>query len=438
MTTTEWNETNWKARFFTIWGGQAISLFGSRLVQFALIWWLTEKTGSATVLATASLVGLVPQVLLGPIVGTLVDRWSRRATMIVADSLIAVVTLVLAYLFSIGVVGIGVIYGLLFARAIGGGFHWPAMSASTSLMVPKDQLTRVQGLNQMLQGVMGIVSAPLGALLVGFMATQNILLIDVSTALFAIVPLFFISVPEPKRRTNGATGQKATFWEDFRSGFAYVWSWPGLVMLMGMAMLLNLLLTPAASLLPILITQHFNGGAIQLGWTEAAFGVGMLTGGILLSVWGGFKRRILTSLSGIILLGISFASIGFIPANGIWLAVASLFVAAMTLPIVNGPIHAIVQAAVTPDMQGRVFTLMGSLSSGMAPLGLLIAGPIADKLGIQTWYVVGGVTCILVGVAGYFIPAVMNVERNNGTTQSAEVQGIIPAPSSAVSVQGAE
>ena len=138
--------------FFILWAGQALSLVGSAVVQFALIWWLTQETGSATILATASLVGFIPQIFLGPFVGVLVDRWSRRWTMFLADSMIAAATVVLAYLFWIEAIQIWHVMSLLFIRSLGSAFHFPAMQASTSLMVPKEQLTRIQGINQVLEG----------------------------------------------------------------------------------------------------------------------------------------------------------------------------------------------------------------------------------------------------------------------------------------------
>jgi DHA3 family macrolide efflux protein-like MFS transporter len=429
-----WNETNWKSRFFAIWGGQAFSLFGSHLVQFALVWWLTQKTGSATVLATASLVGFLPQVVLGPIVGTLVDRSKRRWIMVGADSLIALATLGLVYLFAIEAVEIWMIYVLLFFRSLGGGFHHPAMTASTSLMVPKEQLTRIQGLNQMLMGAMGIVSAPLGALLLEVTPTQNVLMIDVFTALIAVLPLLFIAIPEPTR-TNGTSRagkavEKPSFWEDFKAGFAYVWAWPGLVMILLLAMLINFLLNPAGSLMPLLVKDHFGGGAIQLGWMESSFGVGMLIGGLVLGAWGGFKKRIITSMGGLIGLGLFFATMGLLPSNFFTLALVASFLAAFMNPIVNGPIMAIIQATVAPEMQGRVFTLIGSMASAMAPLGLIIAGPVADALGVQSWYVIGGITCALVGVVGFFIPVVMNIEENRKGTEAETVK----EPSAAIPV----
>jgi DHA3 family macrolide efflux protein-like MFS transporter len=155
--------------FFTIWAGQAFSLVGSQVVQFALVWWLTQLTGSATVLATASLVALLPEIVLSPIAGAYVDRWNRRIVMIVADGLIALASLWLAYLFWIGATQVWHVYVILAIRAVGGSFHWPAMQASTSLMVPKEQLTRVAGLNQTLKGVLNIACPPLGALLLAIM-----------------------------------------------------------------------------------------------------------------------------------------------------------------------------------------------------------------------------------------------------------------------------
>lgn len=401
--------------FFTLWGGQAVSLFGSQMVQFALIWWLTKATGSATILAAASLVGLLPQVLLGPFAGVLVDRWPRRWVMFVADSLVALASLVLAYLFWSGAVEIWHVFALLFMRALGGAFHWPAMQASTPLMVPAEQLTRIQGLNQMLQGGMSIVAAPLGALLVSVLAMPALLMIDVTTALFAIVPLLFIAVPQPKKSgtTDGAAG-KTSFWTDMRLGFRYILSWPAVLMLMGMAMLINFLLTPLAALQPLLITQHFQGEAIHLGVLEAAFGLGIVAGGILLGVWGGFQKRVYTSLVGLVGLGIGIFLLGLAPANMFWLAVGSALLAGSMISLTNGPLMAILQAIVDPAMQGRVFTLLNSAAMAMSPLSLIVAGPFADAFGVRTWLMMGGVLTLVVALTGFVNRPLLGIE--NGRT----------------------
>jgi DHA3 family macrolide efflux protein-like MFS transporter len=179
--------------FFLLWTGQAVSLFGSQLVQFALIWWLTKTTSSATVLAMASMVGFLPQVVLGPVIGVLVDRWNRRLIMLVSDSAVAAATILLGYLFWLDVVQVWHVFVILFIRALAGSFHFPSMMASTTLMVPESQLTRIQGLNQVLQGGLSIASAPLGAILLSLLPMQGVLAIDVVTALFAIGPLFVVT-----------------------------------------------------------------------------------------------------------------------------------------------------------------------------------------------------------------------------------------------------
>jgi MFS family permease len=285
----------WKAHFFTIWGGQAVSILGSQLVQFALIWYLTVETGSATVLATASLVGMLPNVILGPFVGTLVDRWNRRRIMVIADSIVSLATLVLAGLFALDAVAIWHIYVVMLVRALASSFHGNAMAASTSLMVPVEHLTRIQGINEMLNGGLNVVAAPLGALLLSVLPIQGILAIDVSTALLAILPLCFIQIPQPEHRAQGEGQRKAktTVWQDFVAGFRYMLGWPGLLIIGLMTVGINLMLMPAFSLLPLLVKDYFGGGAIQLGWVESAMGVGIVLGGAILGVWGGFERKII-------------------------------------------------------------------------------------------------------------------------------------------------
>ena len=344
---------NWAVRFFTIFTGQAFSLFGSSLVQFALIWYLTQKTGSATVLATASLFGMLPQILLGPIAGTVVDRGNRRLIMILSDATIAVFTLLLAYLFWSGSVEIWHIYLISAVRSAGGAFHYPAMSASTSLMVPKEQLSRVAGANQTMQGLVSIVAPPVGALLVAVMATENMLMIDVVTALMGITPLLFYSVPQPKQEEHHESAPRKSFMQDMGAGIKYMVSWPGLLMMGLMATMLNFLLGPTTALTPLLVTKYFGKGASELGSLDSFFGIGMIAGGITLSVWGGFKKKIVTSLSGIITFSVAILAIAIAPADKFWMMVASMFVIGFMLPMANGSIHALFQSLIEPNMQGR-------------------------------------------------------------------------------------
>ena len=404
----------WATKFFIIWSGQAFSLVGSSLVQFALVWYLTQKTGSATILATSSLVALLPQIVLGPFVGALVDRWNRRLIMIIADTSIAAATGVLIFLFSTGLVQVWHIYVILFLRSLGGAFHSPAMTSSTSLMVPNRHLARVAGMNQTLQGVVGIFAPPLGALLLALLPTGQVLFVDIGTAALAVIPLLFVSIPQPPRQIAQANGsaQKTSYWHDLKEGFLYVVKWPGLSGLVLLAMALNFLLSPASSLMPLLVKKEFLGGAPQLALVESIFGAGVILAGLALSIWGGFKRRILTSFSGIIGIGIGTMLGGLAPANFFWLLMVSFFVVGFAQVFANGPLSAIFQSTISPDMQGRVFSLIGAGATAMMPLSLLIAGPISDWLGVRVWFVFGGAVCIVMTVIARFIPAIVNIEQN--------------------------
>ncbi len=434
--TADFRPTHWKVRFFAIWTGQAFSLLGSALVQFALVWWLTQTTGSATVLATATLAAVLPGIFIGPFAGALVDRWNRRVLMIAADGLIALVTLGLIGLYVAGAMQVWHVYAAMFLRAALGGFHWPAMQASTSLMVPKEQLARIAGLNQTLYGVMNIISPPMGALLLAVLPLHGIMAIDVITAGLAITPLLVVAIPQPRRDDVAAVTQDGrrnaapTVLADLRAGLRYVAGWPGLLAILIMAMLLNFIINPAFALMPILVTKHFGRGALELGWLESAWGIGMVAGGVTLSAWGGFRRRIVTSLIGVIGMGLGTLAIGLSPASAFELALAGMFFGGFMNPIANGPLMAITQAAVAPEMQGRVFALIQSAATAMMPLSLLVAGPLADALGVRVWYVAGGVACAVIGLFAFTVPAIMHVEENGHAAPRASGQEALPATAS--------
>jgi DHA3 family macrolide efflux protein-like MFS transporter len=400
--------------FWVVFTGQAFSLLGSRLVQFTIVWWLTSTTGSASVLALASIMALLPQVLISPFAGALIDRWDRRKVMMAVDAVNALAVVVLALLYAQGSVEFWHIYALMFIRATGGAFQWPAMQASTSLMVPKDKLSKIAGLNQALQGLAAIVAPPLGALLLDVLPMQSILAIDVGTAALAIGVLMFVRIPVPK---NGDPGKSSKGFSrvlgDMREGFRFLLGWKGLLIIMGIAMAFNLLIIPAMSLTPILITEHFTGGSREYALLEAAIGIGMVAGGLLLGAWGGFKSRVLTGFAGAIVMGVGVGIVGLAPSNLYTMALGGMALAGVMMPIVNGSIFALLQAKVPPEMQGRVFTLMMSGTAAMAPLGLSVAGPLAEVIGVRSWFLAGGVVIILMSVAAYFVPSVRNLEKES-------------------------
>jgi DHA3 family macrolide efflux protein-like MFS transporter len=260
-----------------------------------------------------------------------------------------------------------------------------------------------------------------GALLLEVLPMQAVLAVDVVTAILGMAPLLFVRVPQPSKTPAASGGQPAapSFWGEMRAGLRYVTAWPGLMMILGMGLIINFLLNPAASLLPLVVAEHFQGGALQLATLDAVFGGGVIAGGILLSVWGGFRRRVYTSLVGLMGLGLGFVLLGLAPAEAFWLALVAAGIAAVSQALTNGPMMAILQAAVAPEMQGRVFSLVMAGSAGMAPLGLLIGGPVADWLGVQSWFLIGGAACVGMGVLGCFLPAVVNLEAQTTANQSA-------------------
>jgi len=191
-------------------------------------------------------------------------------------------------------------------------------------------------------------------------------------------------------------------------------------MIMVMATLIILLLRPATSLQPILVTQHFGGAAFELAWMESAWGIGAVAGGLLLSAWGGFRRRVVTSLMALVVLGAGMTAIGFVPASAFWVAVGLMFLVGVTGPLIDGPLFAVVQTIVAPEMQGRVFTLMISAAGAMSPLGLIVAGPLADTYGVQSWYVVGGIFTGLIGLIAFFVPAIVRIEDGRNVKNEAD------------------
>jgi DHA3 family macrolide efflux protein-like MFS transporter len=412
------------APFFVLWSGQAISLVGSQAVQFALIWWLTATTGSATVLAAATFVGILPQALLGPIIGAWVDRWDRKRIMFLADALVACASAGLAGLFLLDRASLPAVMAILFARAVGGAFHAPAMLASTSLMVPKEHLARIQGLNQALLGGQLIISAPLGALLFGALPMAGVMGIDVITALVAIVPLVFVHVPRPSSEDGQDPPGTESTWRDVLAGVRYLGARPGHVALLGIAAVVNLCMVPAFSLLPLLVVEQ-EGGAMQLGWMSSVLGIGTIVGGIALGIWGGFKRRIYTSLTALIGAGLATGLLGGASSSGMALiAIAALGV---MVPLINGPIQAVLQATVAPGFQGRVFTLYGSLATIVTPLGLAVAAPVAELLGVRAWYLAGGLACVVMGALGFLVPSIVHIEEGSEQAVSPPGKSALPA-----------
>ena len=400
---------SWAGGFFTIWTGQTLPSLGTQVAQFALVWWLTEKTGSATILATSVLVAYLPEVFLAPIIGALNDRWNRRIVMLISDTLVAIAMAGLAGLFWMEIIEIWHIYAVNFLASIGRAFQGLAMITSTPLMVPEKHLARIQGTNQTLHGVLSMGGPPLGALALAVFEIHLILAIDVLTATLAIGPLIFIMIPQPKR-VEEKQSQEVGIWVDMLEGFRYLWRWIGLRNLILIAAVLNIFGNTKMTISPLLITNHFNGGATELGWFNSAWGVGIVLGGLLVGAWGGFRRRIMTTIFGWIVYGIGTILVGIAPHTRFALAITGIALSGVGSSLINAPLRALLQANVDPHLQGRVFGALHSSVQFTTMLGLIVIGPVTDVFGPQPWFFAAGVLTLILGTSARMIPSIVSIE----------------------------
>jgi DHA3 family macrolide efflux protein-like MFS transporter len=304
----------------------------------------------------------------------------------------------------------GAVLVFILWRAIGGTFHAPAMLAATSLMVPVEQLARVQGFNQMLQGGLGILTAPLGALLLGLVGMAGAMAVDVLTAFCAIVPLLFVPVPEPAREAPGVASGRTSFMQEIAAGFRYLRSLPGPMAIIGFASVVNLFLVPAFALLPLLVLQELGGDASHQAWLGSAFGVGAIAGGLALGTLASARSRIRTALGSLVGLGLATILLGLSPAGFFPAAVAAILAVGALSAMANGSFAVLLQATIAPEYQGRVFTLMMSVAGAMTPIGLLLAAPFAELAGVRAWYIAGGLVCAAIGTAAFFVRSIVRME----------------------------
>jgi DHA3 family macrolide efflux protein-like MFS transporter len=323
--------------------------------------------------------------------------------MIIADMIIALSILFLVAMFYFGTIEIWHIYLAMLIGSAAGSFHWPAMLASTTLMVPKKHLSRIAGMNQTLQGAAGIIAPPLGALVLILLPMSTILMIDVATAVVAISALAAVHVPQPERKSPLV--DKSVL-GDMMDGFRFLRKSQGILLIVVMAMFLNLMAGPASTLIPILVTNHFNGDVTSLAIIQSASAIGMVLAGVLLGIWGGGKKRITIALGALVLGGILQVMIGLMPPDAFFQATILFFLTAALGTITNGSFIAVLQSKIPADMQGRVFALVVCGASAMMPIGLAIAGPVADVYGVPIWFIASGAVIVVLATATLLIPSV--------------------------------
>ncbi len=419
--------------FSIVWVGQVISLLGTAMSNFALTLWAYEITGKATPLAMVAFFFITPQVALGPFIGVLVDRVNRRLTMMFSDLAAALTTVGILILYTTGGLQI---WHLYVAAAIAGafqGFQWPAYSASISLMLPKEQYARANGMLGLAGNASAVFAPLLAGALIGPLGLGGILIVDLVSATAAIGTLLFVHIPQPPRSEAGREGA-GSFGQELSYGFRYIFARPSLLGLQLVPLVGNLLISlPYAVMAPMILSRSGNDEMI-FGSVQSAGAIGAVVGGLLMSAWGGPKRRVHGVLMGWFcegLLGVTVLGLGrALPA---WAVGA--FLGGLVVPLINGSNQAIWQAKVAPDVQGRVFAVRLFIAWLITPASQLLAGPLADRVlepamlaggslssafawlvgsgagaGIALMFIVTGLLTALVGLSGYLFPAVRNAE----------------------------
>lgn len=399
---------NWKKKFIIIWSGQLFSILSSSIAQFAIVLWISLETGSAEVLSLATIAALLPQVVLGPFAGVFVDRWSRKWTMILADSFVALCSAVIALLFYLDVIEIWQIYLLLMLRSIGSAFHAPAMKSSIPLLAPEKELTRIASINQTIQALCNICGPVLGAALIVSTNMSVVMLLDVVGAAIACTSLLFVFIPNPEKIETETTNNVL---RDMKDGFIAIRSNRGLKWVMVTEILITFFIMPVVALIPLMTLKNFSGTAYQVSLIELLFGSGALVGGILLGIWNPRVRKVVMINLSYVIVGVSIFITGLLPPSAFIIYAIMAVVQGISMPFYSGPFTALLQTQIEISFLGRVFSLFDSISLLPSILGLLATGFIADAIGIANVFVICGIAIVMTGLLAFFIPSIMNLER---------------------------
>ena len=399
---------NWKQKFFAIYAGQAVSLITSAILQMAIIFYITEKTGSAMVLSIASLIGFLPYAVLGPAIGVLVDRYNRKTIMIIADLIIAIAGAVLAFIALYMEISIWMIMVVLFIRSVGTAFHSPALSAVTPLLVPEDQLTKCAGYSQSLQSISYIISPAAAAFLYSIWELNAIIAIDVFGAIVAIIALALIEIPKLDVEKQELS---LSFIKEMKDGFYILKENKGLFALLLIGTLYMLVYMPINALYPLISMEYFKGTPMHVSITEIAYASGMLIGSMLLGLFGSYKKRIILITASIFMMGASLTISGLLPPSGFVVFALCCAIMGLSVPFYSGVQTALFQERIKPEYLGRVFSLTGSIMSLAMPVGLILSGLFADRIGVSNWFLISGILIIGIAMICPFIPVIKGLDE---------------------------
>lgn len=388
-------QTNWKRKVILFFISQGITLFGSALVQFAIVWYVTLKTTSGVWVATLTICSLLPQTLISFVSGAWADRYSKKMLIIVSDAVIAAATLALALLFPLIREDTTVLLALLATsviRSIGAGIQLPAVNATTPLLVPEEHLMRVNGINATLQSIIQFASPAAAGAILTMGTLRSTLLIDIGTAVVGIGILSCILLP---KRDIPVNEQQSVF-ADVKGGLSYLRKEGFLAKLMLLYGLFILLSVPGGFLAALLVTRVYGGSYWNLTIVELVGFAGMAAGGMLLSIWGGFANRVKTLLLGIGLCGLLTIGLGAVNNFIVYLGIMLLL--GVALSTAQTTVTTLLQERSDPAMQGRVFGLMSTMYSGFLLIGMTFFGPMADKVSLPLLMIITGGILALIAV----------------------------------------
>ena len=389
----------WKKSFFTIYIGQAFSLLSSSAVQFSIIWWITMETGSALALTIASIAGLLPQAVIGPFAGVWIDRFNRKNIMIIADSAVAISSLLLGVSFFLGIQSMIFVYIVLLIRALGETFHKPALQAVIPQLVPSSELTRAGGLGQMISSACSMAGPMLGAFLMSITTLQYAMLVDFFGAALAITALSFVKISgHPVNKSS-----RMSIMKDMKQGILAIRSNKALLRLSVPMLISTVIFVPLGTLLPLMVKGYFNGTAWHNGIIQTLFSSGMLIAAMLIGITGGLRKQFLMISISTAVLGVCSLTGGLLPSNLFWVFCIVVFVMGITGMGFNIPFTAYIQRTVPAENLGKVISLVTSIMSFAAPAGMFIAGPVSEIIGVNNWMVCAGVIMIFVGFLNHLL-----------------------------------
>ena len=361
--------------FTIVWVGQAVSLLGTSMTAFALTIWAYELTGTATALALAGFFHVTPLLIFSPIAGAIVDRSNRKLMMMISDLGSGIAAIGILILFMTGQLEL---WHLFVANAITGifqTFQWPAYSAAITMIVPKKHYARATAMNELAGNTSGIFAPLLAGALLPFIGLGGILTIDIITFLVAVGALLVVKIPQPEETEEGAES-RGSIWKESIYGFRYIFKRPSLLGLQTVFMIGNFFATMAYTLFAPMVLARTDSNSLIYGSVQTAGAIGGVVGGLLMSAWGGTKKKVYGVLSGWFIAGFGTMVIGIGQALPVW-AVGN-FIGAATIPLINSSNQAIWQAKVAPDLQGRVFATRRMIAWFVTPIATLLVGPLAD------------------------------------------------------------